>query len=200
MQASIPAEAVRAGLARVLERAEFREPESLLQQFLDWLLERLGARELTALGDVFRVLLALGAGALLFYLIRRFARAARPREGELEPALPAAGTSLQARLAALAAAARDARARGDLRLALRYLFLALLLALGGRGDLEFRPMWTNRELLRRGHASGETRALLESLVRELEPKEFGRAAVSAADVERLERLLAPHLASAGGTA
>lgn len=200
--APLPAEAVREELARVLARAEFHEPKSLLEQFIDWLLPRLDAGEIETVGDVVRVVLVVGGVVALVILARWVARAFRGRKVELERAPAAPGVDLRVRLSELAGLARAARADGDLRLALRYLFLALLLALGGRGDLEFRPVWTNRELLRRGRPSGATRALLEGLVRELEPKEFGRAAVSAADVERLEALLAPHLAPAspGGAA
>jgi hypothetical protein len=191
----IPAEAVREELARVLARAEFHEPKSLLEQFIDWLLPRLDAGEIEAVGDVVRVLLVVGGALALALAARWVGGAFRGRGAELEAAPTAPGADLDARLHELAGLARAARAGGDLRLALRYLFLALLLALGGRGDLEFRPVWTNRELLRRGRPSGPTRVLLEQLVRELEPKEFGRAAVSAADVERLEGLLAPHLSA-----
>jgi hypothetical protein len=125
-------------------------------------------------------------------LVRRYSRSFRARAPALaggEPGLP----DLAARLGELRARARAARERGDLRLALRLLFQALLLALGGRGDLEVRPAWTNRELLRRGKPSPRSLALLEGLVRELEPKEFGRAAISSADLERLEGELAQHL-------
>jgi hypothetical protein len=202
MQAAelIPAESVRAELARVLERSEFHEPKSLLASFMDWLLPRLGAREVEILGDVVRGLLFAGAALVLVLAARRIARAFLGRSRPPEAAARPAPAALEARLVELAAAARAARGQGDLRGALRLLFRALLLALGGQGDLEVRPAWTNRELLRRGRPSGATRALLEGLVRELEPKEFGRAPVGAADVERLEGLLAPHLARAEGRA
>jgi hypothetical protein len=116
-------------------------------------------------------------------------RAARA-EGEAPVgAAPGAPGELERRLAELRARARRARAGGDLRLALRLSFQALLLALGGRGDLEFRPTWTNRELLRRGKPSRAALALLDGLVRELEPKEFGRDQVRESDLDRLEALL-----------
>jgi hypothetical protein len=137
--------------------------------------------------------------AFVLVLRRAWSVFRAPAEEE-ERVTALASESARERLRELAAAARAAGARGDLRLALRGYLHALLLALGGRGDLELNAAWTNRELLRRGRPSRAARALLEPLVRELEPKEFGRAAVGAADVERLAALLAPHLAGAGGPA
>ena len=105
----------------------------------------------------------------------------------------AAGLGLEERLRRLRAEAAAARAAGDLRLALRTNLFALVLGLGRTGDLVYRDAWTNRELLARGKPSKAVRALLEPLVRELEPKEFGSGDVLPSDVDRLEALVEEHL-------
>lgn len=196
--APLPADEVRDRLAGILAREGFARRPSLLEQLIDWLAPDLSTGQVEFLGDLLvGLFVALAVIGLVWFLRRGWlafrADAEAPRvEGT------AASEDVRARVRALADAARAARAAGDLRLALRLTFQALLLALGGRGDLELRPAWTQRELLRRGSPSREARALLEPLVRELEPKEFGRAAVLPSDVERLEHLLAPHLEAAGG--
>jgi hypothetical protein len=191
-QASIPAERVAEELERVLARAEFHEQESLLNQFIDWLSAHLGDGNVDALAGVFVALLLTGGLAWLLFALRRSLRARRGPVARDAAGEPASG--LEPRLLGLKEAAERARAAGDTRLALRLLFEALLVALGGRGDLEFRPAWTNRELVRRGRHAPGARALLDPLVRELEPKEFGSARVEPGDLARLDALLAPHFA------
>jgi hypothetical protein len=198
-QASIPAARVRDELAGILARSELRQRESLLERLIDWLAPRLRTEQVQVLSDALQALFVAAAALAVLLLVRRAWLTLRAPGLEEEEAAAAEARDARQRVRELAAAARAARDAGDLRLALRLSFQALLLALGGRGDLELSPAWTNRELLRRGKASREARALLEPLVRELEPKEFGSAPVSAADLERLQALLAPHLASAGGT-
>jgi len=185
----IAAERVGAELERVLARAEFHESKSLLSQMLEELLPLLDRQDALMLGHVLRWVLIAALAVLAFVLLRRlFLSSGAPRRAERDE-VPPAPAGLSQRLAELEAQARAARARGDLRLALRLLYFALVLALGGRGDLEYRDSWTQRELLRRGKPSAGARALLEALLRELEPKEFGPALVSEADVERLQVLL-----------
>jgi len=186
---AVSAEAVREELLRVLARGEFQRQKNLLEEVLEWLLPRLESEEIAVVGAVLRWVLLFALALAVMLLVQRWMRALRVRRAELEVEPRAVPVDLEARLVELLARAQEARERGDLRLALRHLFLALFLALGGRGDLDYRDAWTNRELLRRGKPSRATRALLEPLVRELEAKEFGRAAVSAADVDRLEALL-----------
>jgi hypothetical protein len=190
MQAPIPAESVSAELAEVLRRSELDSTPSLLERFLEWLAPRLRTDEVDALGDVLLAVMVAAAVVAGGLLVARAWRLFRSDEPEDEDAGATAEPATSARLAALTGAAAAARAAGDLRLSLRLYLHALLVALGGRGDLELRPAWTNRELLARGRLSREARALLEPLVRELEPKEFGRATVGADDVERMARLLA----------
>jgi len=197
-QTPVPAERVQEELAGVLRRAELRHGESLLERLIDWLAPDLRAGEVRVVGDV---LLGIFAAVALVVLVRSGRRLWRDLRAPADAGDGAAGPqAAQApdRVRVLADAARSARAAGDLRGALRLLLHALLVALGGRGDLELNAAWTNREILRRGRASREARALLEPLVRELEPKEYGRAPIAPSDLERLEALLAPHLAAGGG--
>jgi hypothetical protein len=195
--APIPVEDVRAALSEALARGALEAEPSLLERFLDWLAPRLDTGEVRALGDVLLALFVAVALALLLRLAYRTWLVFRAPAVHAERAAAATEADTRARLTELAAAAREARARGDLRAALRHALHALLVALGGRGDLMLEPAWTNRELVSRGRPSRAARELLEPLVRELEPKEFGRAEVAAADLERLEALLAPHLAPSG---
>ncbi len=190
----IPSERVHAALERVLARGEFRREKSLLEEFLEWLLPRLGSERIAALGKILPWLLAFALLGLCLALLLRMVRSAGAARAAREGELPPAPISLDERLRELRRRSRSARASGDLRLALRLLFLSLLLALGGRGDLVYRDAWTNRELLRRGKPSRSARALLEPLVRELEAKDFGRDPVCEADLDRLESLLQRSLA------
>jgi len=197
LQASIPAARVRDELADILAQSELRQRESLLERLIDWLAPHLRTDEVRFVGDVLQALFVAAAALALLLFVRRAWLTLRAPGLEEEGTAAAEARSARERVRELVTAARAARAAGDLRLGLRLLFQALLFALGGRGDLELCAAWTNRELLRRGKTSREMRALLEPLVRELEPKEFGSAPVSAADLERLEALLAPHLAAGG---
>lgn len=91
-------------------------------------------------------------------------------------------------VAALLQRARRAEDGGELTAALRAYLFALVVGLGERGDLEFRPGWTNRELLARGRPRGDVRARLAALFDELDPKTFGRAPVEVEDVRRVAAL------------
>jgi hypothetical protein len=188
----IAREEVSEALADVLGRAEFHEAPSLFEQFLDWLDFDVGLGPLSAFEGLFYALLVVLFVLGVVWLLKRFGRRDGAGEDGRELAR-AAHEGPEARMFRLKEAADRARAAGDERLALRLLFEALLVALGGRGELEFRPAWTNRELVRRGKQAPEARVLLEELVREFEPKEFGHKPVEARDLARLEELLAPHL-------
>jgi hypothetical protein len=192
-QELLSAEVVRNELAEVLTRPELRERESLLERFIRWLQPHLETKEVEAFGDALLAVLSVGLLLALFVLLRRAFRAYRSEELSTADEARSTAERADARVRELAARARQARADGDLRLAVRSYLEALLLALSGRGDFELRPSWTNRELLARGKLVRAVRELLEPLVRELEPKEFGRAHIEARDLERLEVLLAPYL-------
>lgn len=193
----IPAAEVERALAEVLARGELSQRESLLERLIRWLAPHLDSSEVQGFGDVLLALFVAGAVVAAALVLRRAWLAFRAPAVLQEEQAADERADARARLAELARAARAARERGELRIALRLHLHALLVSLGGRGDLELNAAWTNRELLRRGKPTREARALLEPLVRELEPKEFGRAEVDAADVERLAAVLAPHLTRAG---
>ncbi len=194
-------EEVRATLEEVLSRGEFNGARrSLVEELAEWLSERvdidLAPR---ALELVSWILVGVGV-ALLFVLFARLLAAGRIarrlRAAEEEPT----GPSVSERVAALREEARAARERGELALALRKHFHALVLGLGGRGALEFRAAWTNRELLRRGRPTGDALAILSPLVSELEAKEYGGEPTDERDLDRLEvlceRFLGPRARSA----
>lgn len=184
-------EEIRAAVAEVLARGELRERESLLARFLEWLLPALSPATSDRIQGVVLALLVLVLAVALVALVRRAWQTFRAPVLLAEEAARATAQDAHTRARQLAADARAALAAGDLRAALRLDFQALFLFLGGRGDLELNAAWTQRELLRRGRPTRVVRERLEPLVRELEPKEFGRAPVERADVARLEALLAP---------
>jgi hypothetical protein len=183
------AQEVADALQRVLARSEFDHSKGLLEEVLDWIVERLGSLDVAGSASASRVLLIALAVVLALALLAALARALKRRARRPRPAVQRQA-AVRTRVAELRAAARAARARGDDALALRYLLFALVAGLGQRGDLRFRDAWTNRELVRRGEPSREARALLAPLIDELEAKEFGGAPVTPADVDRLEELCA----------
>jgi hypothetical protein len=75
----------------------------------------------------------------------------------------------RARAAVLRIQAAEARTAGDLGLALRLEVAALVVGLGEHGDLEYRPAWTLRELLRRGKPREPLASSLLELIDEVEP-------------------------------
>lgn len=181
----VPPERVRAELERVLGRAELH-PNDWLGRFASWLGDLFSATGMsgTALAWIAGFVLVALAAVLFFWVLRwRLARIA-PR------AAPAVLARLRTaeRVAELRRRAGEARRAGDLRLALRLLFFALVVGLGERGDLRYRDAWTNRELLARGEPNERTRGLLGPLLDDLEAKDFGRVPATEGDVARLEDL------------
>ncbi len=182
-------EEVQATLEKVLARGEFHGARrSLVEELAGWLSERIDLNLAPgALEVVVWILVGVGLALLLVLFARLFAAgrmARRLRAAEEEPS----GPSVSERVAALREEARAARERGELSLALRKHFHALVLGLGGRGALEFHDAWTNRELLRRGRPTGDTLAILSPLVSELEAKEYGGEPTDDRDLDRLEGL------------
>jgi len=180
-------EEVARALDRIAGDGVGPDDPSLLERVFDWLVDHLpgapgmeAARvsELIVKGLALAIVVTLVV-ALAIWVVRQM-RARRGGAG--------AETAVRERVSELRGLAREARARGELALALRYLLFALVVGLGQRGDLVYRDAWTNRELLARGEPSDEVNAFLLPLVRELEAKEFGRAPVEAGDVDRLAGL------------
>jgi hypothetical protein len=187
----VASEEIRGKLAEILQRPEFQpQQESWLQRALDWLSGWLSL-ELPDTGSfqiVVLYIVAVVAGALLAWVIARVMLARRGTGRAVVGAPPAAVAHTERRVSALLAEARAARARGDLSLAMRLFFFALVVGLGRAGDLEYHDAWTNRELLQRGSPSPRLARALEDLVRELDLKGFGCVPTVEDDVNRLEAL------------
>ena len=191
----LPADRVERALRDVLARPEFEPQPDQESAFLSWLRELFSSGSSAGVaGDVASALAILSALALAVWLTTlvlgraRTASAARAADG---PSTVAPTPFERAR--GLVEAARRARSDGDLRLALRLYFCALVVGLGARGDLEYDDAFTNRELLERGRPDADLRALLEPLVRELDVKGFGRLEPDERDVARLAGLVDEHL-------
>jgi len=184
------AAAVREALGRVMARerigVERARERSLAERFLEWLAGQLpglpGVDPRSLVPGLQWVLLAIAAVLLWRFVAawrRRLAagaRAAAPEELE---------EAVRRRVARLVAAARAAEGAQDRSLALRLYLFALVVGHGECGDLEFRPAWTNRELLSRGRPAPELAAELRALLDELDPKVFGREGVTPRDLERV---------------
>ena len=185
----------------MLARGEFQwDRKSLLERAFDWLGEHIDLPGLPGAWDGLQwILLAplFVATVWCFVLLRRHLVSLR-RVPDLEFAQ--ATDELARRVGELLAGARDARAAGDLRLALRLYFFALVVGLGRRGDLEYRDTWTNRELLERGHPTAPVSLLLEPLVGDLDRKGFGLAPTTEQDVTHLADLCARWLQTLPGPA
>ena len=184
----IPPETVREVVGDVLNRADLRESEptfldELIEDFLQSLDFSPGA--FSAAKDVLIVIGIVLIVLLILVALRMFFRGGSAVSAGEGPAL-----LVRTRVAELRRLAGRAREGGDLQLALRYLLFALVVGLGQRGNLQYRDSWTNRELLERGRPSDRVRGILAPLIRNLEAKEFGREAVTEADVEALDELCA----------
>ena len=199
-QETEPEEVFRA-LEDVLSRREFDDGESMLDELWRWISDRFEPGGQVVIGDyLFAGILTVILVAIVYVAIRLLVAGARRVPTDDDEGGAAGGPTVEERVRALLAQAREARAQGDARLALRTLFFALFLGLGERGDLSYHEAWTNRELLRRGKPSPRARELLTPLVDELEPKEFGRQGVTEADLDRLETLCARVLGRDRGAA
>ena len=194
--------AIQRAVEDVLARDEFaqskiRTPswlESLWNDFTDWF-ERTFDFHIGGAGELVATLIYVLLAAAVLYLVVRVVLAwLRNRRATPEAVLENARA---VRVAQLLAAARAARANGDVVLALRLHFWALVIGLSERGDLEYRDSWTNRELVERGHPRPEVARILAALVPGLDARSFGHAPASDADVEELAQLCREHL---GGVA
>ena len=188
-RAPVPAGEVHERIEEILSRPQFGPPEtSWVQRLFEWLDEQL---DFGPVGGLFEAGLWLAAGlffAFLMWAVVRLVLASRAaQETGLEDELDAE-TLVRERVDELRGRARAAREAGELVLALRLYFFALVVGLGKRGDLEYRDTWTNRELLERGHPTPRVRALLAPLIAELDRRSFGHTPTTPADVDRLEGL------------
>lgn len=202
-QTAHDAAAVRGALERVFERPELAPPgDDWLSDMLDELFEGLGATAVTseAAGWVLLILLGIALGLFGAWLGRQMSSSAgaRRRFGRTEVAPALAGAAPDDRVGELRRQAREARARGELALALRLGFAALLIGLGRAGGLEYRDTWTARELLARGRPEPEVERALAPLVEEIDAQTFGTSPVRAADLDQLDELGARWLERRGG--
>ena len=178
-------------LEEVFARPEFQDRGDL-EESLGNVFEGVGEGIAQAGGTMVRLLPIFLFLGLLYFTVR----AMRANRGRTEFGEVRGAVSVKERVAELFAEAREARGRGDRRLALRLYCFALVAGLGASGDVSYRPAWTNRELLRRGQPKADARRLLEELISELEPKEYGRDEVTEGDLEHLEGLCRSHLGAA----
>ena len=182
-------------IARAVEDAARRQAQdrsSPLTELAEWIVEHLGFEAVGRTWEVGLWILVTVLALVVASMLARTVADALRRAGPGVPGEPS-GAPVAERVRELRLAADRARAAGEYRLALRHQLFALILGLGGRGDLEYRDGWTNRELLRRGRPSDAASRLLAPLVDELEAKEFGDEPVLVQDVERLEALCVRHL-------
>ncbi len=185
-------ELVETTLDDILGGPEFTEERTFWNEIWDWLSAHFEFGEVLGLADFFRGLLlaVLLAGTIAYVVLWIRTLRARRDVGSQEVGH---ATSALERARQLVRAGKTARARGDLQAALRLYLHAMLVGFSRKDGLAFRAAWTNRELLRRGQPSPEVREVLGSLVEEYESKEFGREAVRAQDLDRMEGLIASEL-------
>lgn len=198
----VAAHTVRTKIDEILARPEYHPRENPL---LAWF-EKVWSKILDALsglfgisshaaGNMMLVLVYVGLAALVVLLVVSVLR----RRGAVakSSAKPAVDPEVQRalRVQDYLQRARAAEKAGDLVLALRLYFTALVVALGERGDLEYRDAWTNRELLERGEPRPEVAEILRPLVPGLDAKSFGREPAEPADVARMSRLCEQVLAA-----
>lgn len=206
-------DAVRARVAAVLARPEFREfaPErgagltELIARLLAWLLRPrdlplFSAPSLLSLPMPGAWFFALFAGLLFAGVLGYLWRTHRPRAASSDPALatPAAALDVRERPPeALLDEAGTLAARGALREALRALYLATLVALDRRRLITFDPHRTNWQYLRAMPRS-EARRLFAEFTRIFDHKWYGAEPTALADYEACRALAARIVAEMAG--
>jgi Domain of unknown function (DUF4129) len=189
IQDRVDPEVVRASLERVLAREGIpalpREP-SWIERWLSELMTSLGgAAEGLDLARLLLIVLGVMAVALVVGLVLPRVRSrASSSSADQDPT----AQQRRARARELRLQARQAEEGGDLALALRLGLFALVVALSEEGTLDFRPAWTDRELLARGAPPLRVRERLEALLDAFEPKTFGGVSTEPGDLRALEAL------------
>ncbi|MAB79156.1 MAG: hypothetical protein CMJ89_07355 [Planctomycetes bacterium] len=188
-QEGIAPEAVASTLHKILTGPEFTEERTLWDDVWDWIAANFEFDLVLPLEELFRwfliaflILSTVVYATLWIRNVRAAKRSAGIDRTARTPALD--------RARRLAEKAREARRQGESRKALRLYLFALLVGSSRRGGLKFHEAWTNRELLRRGEPSKRVRRLLNDIVVDFEPKEFGRGRIQPEDLDRLEGLVA----------
>lgn len=188
---ALPRERVQEAAAGLRDSDEFRHlfrEQRQLDLDLDWLPDWSG----TFVGYLFWGILIIAGVALLLWVLSLLGVLGR-RGGDGEESAPEAR---RRHVAEALAAAVAARAAGDLRLALRHYWSALVTGLGRGEALAWRPAWTCREMLARSRPGSTSYALLAERLPRVERLEFGRAPIVEADVDDLARLCDEHLTAA----
>ena len=194
-QEPIDAARVHEVLRSVMEREGIpREPEEP-GAFTRWLIDKFGSlfEGLGDSSDILVVVLGLLSLAFVIALLVAAVRGRGRRLGRWRGGDSRAGgppLAVRLRVEELRARARAAELDGDLVLALRTHLFALVVGLGEVGDLEFRPTWTDRELLERGDPEPRVKRWLARLLDDLDPKTFGHQTVTVDDVRRVDGLSA----------
>ena len=177
----------RERLTTILQSPEFKKreaQESLLEQFLKWLLDKLGslfpAGAAQAVGSVARWVVYALAGLALLALLTLLLRVVWPflqreRKGIAQTAAEKPAADSPETLLALAETRRRA---GDLRGAIQALFRWLLVTMHRAGRLEYDPALTNREHVARLKADGKTRAAFAELAVAFEMAWYAQRPVS----------------------
>ncbi len=187
----VEAERVAEELTALMESDEFSDlfkEDPNYELDMSWLPDwDLGA---DFVGYFFWGLLILLAALLLVTLLRQLGMLGGKKrtEDQDEP-----GEHRRRRVAEALEAAVAAREAGDLRLALRHYWSALVTGLGRGKAVAWRPAWTCREMLARSRPGSSAVRLLGELLPEVERLEFGRDPVTAGDVRRLAALCDEHL-------
>ena len=206
---------VRTEVSRILSREEFREFEegrgrgtrALLRRLMRWLgglfeeppeILPLDLRALPLPGISvflgFGVLLLIGVGGFVLWSLlhrrreRRDGPTQREAEEEAHP-LERAPTEHLREAAGL-------KGEGQLRAALRALYLATLTALDRRGRIAFDPTKTNRQYLR-SMPAGEDRERFGSLTRIFDRTHYGKSPVSEQEYRRCRGLAEAIVAEEG---
>lgn len=185
------AEEVEVALQEVLAREGIPEAPPGSNPLLDWLRSLLEDSGLD--GDTVYWLgvglLAVLTVLLVLRLALRSSRADRTRRSVPE-------LLRSRRIQELLEEAATADSQGDLRLALRLYFQALVVGLGESGELDYRAAWTLREIMERGQPRPNVRRLLEEVLAQVEPRSFGATPTDRGDVDQLRDLCAQHLDAA----
>ncbi len=157
------------------------------------LLSIIGVVALALLGLLVYLILRTIRGQRVAHL-KRAAEAARARGRSDDEEL----LSLTARRALMAA--RRAAEKSDYRLAVRYVFFALLLRLAETGALELDLRKTNREYQRDLRSATPERAVFDRVLDVFERKWYGLQEAVQADYGAVEDLVRPLVSAEGGRA
>lgn len=199
-------EAVREKVHRILEQPEFREfddgsrgghhVDDWLGRLLEWLVRWLRAHpnDDTSIGPAIPlppVWLFVTLAVLLVVVVAAYLLAARIREKRAAdggPGAPAASLDVREKAPdVLLDEASALAARGELRLALRSLYLATLVALDRRRLIDFDPHRTNWQYLRK-MPRGPARDLFTDFTRLFDHKWYGDEPVSPIEYETARTL------------